>query len=299
MRNSICTLGFLVLTPLAHAQISTFIPGQTSCQDFWASRNLLMLRYVRPVLEQAVRGAKVIGGGVVDAQLPGLGSIKMLGDGTSVGVSKTVSPKDLTKPEFVKAYLQVIRTAFSEPQWIVCPEDKSPEVTLFLLDYLREKVNDQDLRRQIYSTEQYILNQTKVDSKPSGNDARYTQTAGGEGYLDGVFTILYSYRAPDGEIISTARATIGSADGDAAKTFHQEIDHSAAEIVKQEDFLDESGKVIGYRSVLTLVDKDGKRSTAIVMTKGSNFTRYMSSSLPDLLAFEEYEKLQAAEHAKQ
>jgi len=86
-------------------------------------------------------------------------NVQMLGDGTSVGVLKAVSPKDLTKPEFVNAYLQVIRIVFSEPKWAVCPEDKTPEVTLFLLDYLREKVTDEELQHQIDSTKEYVLKQ--------------------------------------------------------------------------------------------------------------------------------------------
>jgi hypothetical protein len=134
---------------------------------------------------------------------------------------------------------------------------------------------------------------------PSSLDtARYTQVMGGEGYRDGVFTILYSYRAPDGEVIGTEKATIGSADGVAAKTFHQKIDRLAAEIVQQEDILDASGKVIGYRSVLTLVDKDHKKSTAIVITKGPDFREYTSSSARAALAFEEYANSLDAEHAK-
>jgi hypothetical protein len=109
-------------------------------------------------------GRKVIIGGadglVVDAPAPDWPVIKMLGDGVSVGVLKTVSPKDLAKPEFVKAYLEVIGIVFSQPQWIVCAEDKTPEVTLFLLDYLREKISDEELQREIDSTKQYVLKQT-------------------------------------------------------------------------------------------------------------------------------------------
>jgi hypothetical protein len=161
MRVSICTFAFLVLTPLAQAQLSTLGPGQISCKDYSSAfRNLALSRYVRPALEQAMPGRKVMTGGwVVDAQPPDWPAIKMLGDGTSVGVLKTVSPRDLTKPEFVKAYLQVIRIAFSEPQWTVCAEDKTPEVTVFLLDYLREKVSDEELQREIDSTKQYVLKQ--------------------------------------------------------------------------------------------------------------------------------------------
>ena len=107
-------------------------------------------------------GKKVMTGGggwVVDAQSPDWPAIKMLGDGTSVGVLKTVSPQDLTKPEVVTAYLKVIRIVFSEPQWIVCAEDKTPEVTVFLLDYLREKVTNEELQHEIDSTKEYVLKQ--------------------------------------------------------------------------------------------------------------------------------------------
>jgi hypothetical protein len=107
-------------------------------------------------------GARVFTGGggwVVDAEPPDWPAIKWLGDGTSVGVLKTVSPADLTKPEMVKAYLKVIRIVFSEPQWIVCAEDKTPEVTVFLLDYLREKVEGKELQGEIDSTKEYVLKQ--------------------------------------------------------------------------------------------------------------------------------------------
>lgn len=135
-------------------------------------------------------------------------------------------------------------------------------------------------------------------SKPSGTDGGYKWVMAGEGILDGVHTTLDSYKKPDGERIDTVKATIGSADGDGAKTFHQKIDHSAAEIVKREDISDGSGKVIGERSVLTLVDKDHKKSTAIVITKGADFREYICASASDALAFEDYVKSLEAEHAK-
>jgi hypothetical protein len=136
----------------AQAQGAAIGPGQTSCDHFWTRQNLL-LSSVRPALEVAMRG------GVEYAQPGFWEEVKMLGDGTSVAVLKTVSPKDLTNPEVVKAYLQVIRIAFSEPKWTVCAEDKTPEVTLFLLDYLREKVQTKGLQDQIDSTREFVLKQ--------------------------------------------------------------------------------------------------------------------------------------------
>jgi hypothetical protein len=126
---------------------------------------------------------------------------------------------------------------------------------------------------------------------------RYKRVAMGMGRIEDRTSALGGYEGPNGEQISTVVADFGIIA--AAKAAHQHVDQSAAEIIEQEDILDESGNVIGYTSVLTLTDKDGKKSTAVVMTTGGNFTEYISSSLRDILAFEEYEKLQAAEHAKQ
>jgi hypothetical protein len=163
MRTAVCGFFILAAASLSQAQIHSPGPGEMRCnENFWARRNLIMLRDVRSALERAMPGRKVWiggGGGVVDAQPPDWPVIKWLGDGMSVGVLKTVSPQDLTKPEFVKAYLQVTRIVFSEPQWIVCAEDKTPEVTVFLLDYLREKVEDKELQREIDSTKDYVLKQ--------------------------------------------------------------------------------------------------------------------------------------------
>jgi hypothetical protein len=171
MRFAVCSLLFLAAASLAEAQRSSVGPGQgmdvpssigpgeTSCKNFWNREDVLLTR-VRPSLELAMHGGKVVYGGGIGYVTPlAWQNVQMLGDGTSVGVLKAVSPKDLTKPEFVNAYLQVIRIVFSEPKWAVCPEDKTPAVTLFLLDYLREKVTDEELKRKIDSTREYVLKQ--------------------------------------------------------------------------------------------------------------------------------------------
>jgi hypothetical protein len=128
------------------------------------------------------------------------------------------------------------------------------------------------------------------------DDSRYTRVMMGMGRIEGRISSFGSFRGPSGEIIGRETADFGIIA--AAQSAHQHVDHSAAEIVKQEDILDESGKVIGYRSVLTLADKDGKKSAAVVVTKGGDFREYTSSSLRDILAFEEYIKSLAAEHPK-
>ena len=131
-------------------------------------------------------------------------------------------------------------------------------------------------------------------SKPQRTDDTYTRLTMGTGRIEDRTSSLGGFKGPNGEIISTVRADFGIIA--AAKAAHQHVDRSAAEIVKQEDILDASGKVIGYRSVLTLADKDGKKSIAVVITKGGDFSEYIASSLRDVLAFEAYMKSLDAEH---
>lgn len=122
-------------------------------------------------------------------------------------------------------------------------------------------------------------------SKPSGNDSRYTRITYGSGYTDGQPSALGGYIGPNGEKIGTVTADFGVIS--AAKAAHQHVYYSAAEIMKQEDILDENGKVIGYRSVLSLFDKDHKKVTHVVVTKGSYFREIISYSAQDALAFED------------
>jgi hypothetical protein len=79
-----------------------------------------------------------------------------------IAVLKLVPHEELTMPKFVQAYLYMTRVAFSRPGMTVCPEDRRPDVTLFLLGYLHDKVTDPDLRTQIESTEKYVRDQTKA-----------------------------------------------------------------------------------------------------------------------------------------
>jgi hypothetical protein len=135
-------------------------------------------------------------------------------------------------------------------------------------------------------------NASTSTSEPSENDGGYTWVMAGQGFLEGTRSSLEGYKAPDGERINTTTAQFGSAE--AAKAAHQHLDHSAAEVLKKEDIVDGAGKVIGERSVLILINKDKKKSTAIVITKGADFREYVSSSARDALAFEDYAEAQLA-----
>jgi hypothetical protein len=153
MKATLCSVVFLAAVSVAKAQIDTGPPFQIlSCEQFATIyHQKYLLDSVRSALKQAMLGEEV------SQTNPG---VQNLGDAASVGWLKVVDPPDLTTPKFVKAYLQVIRAAFSQPQLrIPCGEDKSPEVTIFLLDYLREKVKDNELQSQITSTKEYVLKQ--------------------------------------------------------------------------------------------------------------------------------------------
>jgi hypothetical protein len=157
MRATLSGLVFLVFASLSQAQFASPPQGQgkeiPSCRQFFLARDeKYYLDNVRAFFDIAK------GGGSLSSTDQG---VQALGDGVSVDVLKIFAANDLVKPEFVKAYLEMAKTAFSRPELTACAEDKSPEVTLFLLNYLREKVNDKDLQRQIDSVKQYILNQTR------------------------------------------------------------------------------------------------------------------------------------------
>src|SRR6185437_5597380 len=157
MKVTICSVVFLAFASLAEAQIGSGgqrLPALSCEQRSMTYHQKYFLETVRSGLKAAMLREPLS-----DTE-PG---VQNLGDGVSVGVLKVVDPKDLTTPKFVKAYLQMARTAFSQPQMmIVCGEDKAPNVTIFLLDYLREKVKDKELQRQIDYTKQYILKQAPL-----------------------------------------------------------------------------------------------------------------------------------------
>jgi hypothetical protein len=148
MKATLCGVVFLAAVSVAKAQIG---PAQAlqipSCEQFATIyHQKYLLGSVRSALKQAMLGEEI------SHSDPG---VQNLGDAASVAWLKVVDPPDLGTPKFVKAYLQVVRAAFSQPQLrIPCGEDKSPEVTIFLLDYLREKVKDKELQRQITSTKE-------------------------------------------------------------------------------------------------------------------------------------------------
>jgi hypothetical protein len=81
---------------------------------------------------------------------------QMLGDRVSIALIKAVGHGNLVKPQQVSKALPIIRNAFSKPELISSPEDRKPEVTLVLLEYMRGRTPAREVRRQIKETETYV-----------------------------------------------------------------------------------------------------------------------------------------------
>jgi hypothetical protein len=117
--------------------------------------DLYCLAVVRFVLRLNSGGRKVI-------RSHDLKRLARLGDGVAVALIKLLNENELPNTDTVKACLTLINMAFSVPNGITAEEDKNPKVTLFLLNYLYEKVSDPQLREQIQQTIQYVRQQTSV-----------------------------------------------------------------------------------------------------------------------------------------
>jgi hypothetical protein len=77
-------------------------------------------------------------------------SLPQLADRVSIAAMKIYPPTELIKSDNATAYLSIVRTAFSDKSKVLEVADKNPRVTLFVLEYLREKENSNpDLERRI------------------------------------------------------------------------------------------------------------------------------------------------------
>jgi hypothetical protein len=91
-----------------------------------------------------------------------------LGDDVSANILRGMSDAELTKPENVDGYLCLARLAFWKPEKIERAEDRVPCVTVFILEYLKEReAHDEILVSQIDSVEAYVKEQTKEKPKTS------------------------------------------------------------------------------------------------------------------------------------
>src|SRR5271166_5089932 len=68
--------------------------------------------------------------------------LERLGDRVSVSILKILEPDELKDPEKVQTCLSIIRRAYVQPHFISFEADKDPKVTLFLLEYWKQNIND-------------------------------------------------------------------------------------------------------------------------------------------------------------
>ncbi len=85
----------------------------------------------------------------------------LLGDGVSVALLKLLDDSDLKNPEKVRDFLPIIRDAFGQPQSIAIEADKRPQVTTFLLNYVRQNISDTQVQSEIQQTMDFIEKKTE------------------------------------------------------------------------------------------------------------------------------------------
>jgi hypothetical protein len=83
-----------------------------------------------------------------------------LGDGIGVAILKILEGPDLKNPETVRDFLPIIRDSFAQPQLISKEVDRTPKVTLFLLRYLQQGVQDSQVQQEIRQTIDFVEKQT-------------------------------------------------------------------------------------------------------------------------------------------
>ena len=86
------------------------------------------------------------------------------GDQVSIALLKTLSEGELTDPQTVERFLPIIRDSFAQPQFISIDIDRRPKVTLFLLKFLQENVNDPQVQLDIRQTVKFVSEKSKADS---------------------------------------------------------------------------------------------------------------------------------------
>lgn len=84
-------------------------------------------------------------------------ALSRLGDRAAVAVMRSLADRDMNDPAQVKKILWVLQSAFSVPQNINEPVDRTPKASLFLLHCLREAPANRGLLDDIESTRGAVL----------------------------------------------------------------------------------------------------------------------------------------------
>lgn len=112
------------------------------------------LRLVSFELKMRSGGKRVIHGST-QKRLPGLG------DRVAVAPLKLLDQQQLSDAQTVRDFLPIIENAFLQPQSISIEADKKPDITLFLLYYLRQNIADVETRQAIQQTMDFVKQKTK------------------------------------------------------------------------------------------------------------------------------------------
>jgi hypothetical protein len=87
-------------------------------------------------------------------------NISRLGDGVSIALLKILDERELLNPTTIAQFLPIIRDSFSQPGLIAFAVDKQPNVTLFLLDFLKQKTTDSQALAEIVKTVEFVKEKT-------------------------------------------------------------------------------------------------------------------------------------------
>jgi len=85
-----------------------------------------------------------------------------LGDGVAIALLKIFSADELETPQMIHRFVPVIKEAFQAPQLISLPENRKPDVTLFLLGNIQRQVSDAGAKAEIAGLIVFIHAQMEI-----------------------------------------------------------------------------------------------------------------------------------------
>src|SRR4029077_12039186 len=92
--------------------------------------------------------------------------IPALGDRCAIAILKIVEVPELVQPKTAEGVLRTIHLAFARPDLIRIKEDRKPKVTLFVLNYMKDKIPDPETQRKIEETIEFVRLQSHSDTAP-------------------------------------------------------------------------------------------------------------------------------------
>jgi hypothetical protein len=86
--------------------------------------------------------------------------LRRLGDGVCIALVRILSEQTMLEPKPLRAFLPMIREAFSEPTLISIEANRKPRVTLMMLDHIERSVSDPQLHAEIDLTVRFVREHT-------------------------------------------------------------------------------------------------------------------------------------------